>query len=113
MIDTLAKELVMEFPTLSMDEAKVVALAYRMKDMKSMPLFVNQKPPPDGYFDSTMKVLHPELPQHISVYCRELVSKKFLCKHSSMPEMVRIADELIPLCERILNRSPYLGENNI
>ena len=110
MVELVAQELKNKYPTLSMDEGRVVAYAFLVWGRSATAMSGNPNTPPAGYFDSTIPlgISTIDFPQSTEAYCRHLLSEGFLCEHPSRRAMVRISDQFIPMCEKILNRNPVL-----
>lgn len=103
LIDIMANRLKEQFPSLSMDEGRVIAHAYIIKDSKSTAMTGSPQTPPEGCLDSSVGLGFLNSPGSMKVYCMHLVAEEFLCEHESEVGMVRISGQMIPVCESIIN----------
>ena len=103
LIDMMANRLKEQFPSLSMDEGRVIAHPYIIRDSKSTAMTGNPHTPPDGYIDSSVGLGFLDSPNSMKAYCMHLVAEEFLCEHKPEVGMVRISDQMLPICESIIN----------
>ena len=103
LIDIMADRLKEQFPSLSMDEGRVIAHTYMIRDCKSIAMTGNPHTPPDWYIDSSVGLGFLDSPGTMARYCQSLVAGDYLCEHSTEAGMVRISDRMIPVCEKIIN----------
>lgn len=101
-VDIASKKLRAKFPSLTMDEGRIIVHAYMIRDGKSTTITGNSRTPPDGYLDSLMGLDFLDSSSSMPRYCRSLVSEDYLCKHPTEVDMVRISDRMIPMCEEII-----------
>jgi hypothetical protein len=103
LIDMMADRLKEQFPSLSMDEGRVIAHAYIIRDSKSTAMAGNPHTPPDGYLASNVRIGFLDSPNLMKVYCTHLVTEEFLFEHNTEAGMVRISNQMLPICESIIN----------
>lgn len=103
LICAMAKCLKERCPDISLDEGKIIAYAYTIRNKRFRAMIGNPRTPPDGYLDSTCGQGPIGSSHLMQAYCASLVDRGYLSRHDSQREMVRIADWLIPICEGIVN----------
>ena len=103
-IDIAANELANQYHDLSVDEGRIIAYAYTIRNGKSKAMLGSTRTPPDGYLDAMCGYGFLDVPQSIVSCWQRLVSEGYLQEHVSEAGMVRISDRMIPVCEKIIHR---------
>ena len=101
--DIIANGLANQYQDLSVEEGRIIAHAYTIRNGKSVALPGSTRTPPDGYLDATCGQGFLDAPQSIVSCWQRLVSEGYLQEHVSEAGMVRISDRMIPVCEKIIN----------
>lgn len=102
-IDVVAERLKDQYSDLSLDEGRVLAHAYVIRNGQSRAVIGNPRTAPAGYFDSTIGLSFLDSPSLIHEFCEHLVSVGYLTNHDSEIGMVKISGHMIPVCEQIVN----------